>query len=130
MAFGETINIFSPMFRRLTDERQMLIQAAIMRLSTERGTYWNDPEYGYDITEAVNDAFDSARLLALQTDVKAELEKDERIESAIVTVRTEEGNGGTVVYLDIELYPVGEDEPLRFTLSVNDLTLELLLGDA
>ncbi|MGK3961317.1 hypothetical protein WMF01_12120 [Sorangium sp. So ce1667] len=130
MALGETINIFSPLFRRLTDERQMLIQSAIMRLSTERGTYWNDPEYGYDIVESVNDSFDDARSLALQTDVKAELEKDERVETAIVNVRTEEGDGGTTVYLDIELYQVGEDEPLRFTLSVNDLTLELLLGDA
>ncbi|AUX33211.1 uncharacterized protein SOCE836_053650 [Sorangium cellulosum] len=55
-AYGESINIDSPTFRRTRDPARIIAQAIEMRLSTRRGTYIDDPDYGLLIDDLLLDA--------------------------------------------------------------------------
>lgn len=123
--FGETIDVSSPFFKRLTDDKRILTQAIILRLSTRRGVYWASPDYGLDLTEYVNEHLTEDKLVALSTDIKSEIEKDERIATATVNLTMTGGLGSVAIIAEIGI-EAADGESFSLTLSVNDLTVELL----
>ncbi|MCC6559660.1 MAG: hypothetical protein IT372_42630 [Polyangiaceae bacterium] len=127
-AFGESIDIFDPNFRALTDDQRILLQAAYMRLNTAAGTYWDDPDYGLLVSDLVNADMTEDEVLSLQSRVKAQLELDERLEAAIVTAALAATDGDNVsVKLAIRLVP-RDGDAFTFTLAATELSVELLTG--
>lgn len=61
-----------------------LAQDLYHRLCTERGTLPDDDDYGLDLRRYLSRPTDDASLLLSQTEIAAELEKDDRVASAEV----------------------------------------------
>lgn len=104
--YGESINIFSPMFRRLTEDEAILSQALYMRLDTRRGFYWDDPEYGLSVDDLLNAGLTSDALVNLSAAIKSECEKDERVSSVTVVPAVNQTPGGYEVSPDIRVFPL------------------------
>lgn len=126
---AETIDARSRFFRPLRDYAAILRQAVFLRLSTERGTYWDDPEYGLDLTNFVNEAMTQTRLAQISTEIKAEVEKDQRIATAVVTTRVGGSSGSVRLDITIQFTDDRGDEH-DLTLAVSDLTVEMLTRGA
>jgi phage baseplate assembly protein W len=124
---ADTVDIWSPVFARLTDDQRALVQAAYMRLTTEAGTYWTDPDYGLDLSDYVNEDIDETRLQTIAVEVKAQLERDDRIATARVTATISGPLDSTALVLAIGVEPV-EGEPVTFTVRFSDLQAEILEG--
>ncbi|MFO0588842.1 MAG: hypothetical protein U0441_14930 [Polyangiaceae bacterium] len=107
--YGETINIDSPLFRRLSDDAAILAQALNMRLDTEKGTYWDDPDYGLSVSNYENAGLTSESLAYVASAIKSECEKDERVSSAAVDPGLEIIEGGYALRPKIKIFPVTGD---------------------
>jgi phage baseplate assembly protein W len=128
--FGETIDIRSPFFARLTGDQRVLAQAVLMRLDTKKGTLWTAPDYGISISDYVELGITADALARIPGDVRAELEKDERIEGAVVTASTTKNpGGGYALVLDIKITPAG-GTVFSMTIAVDQLTIQLLTKGA
>lgn len=121
--YGTTIDIFSPSFAALSDDKRILLQAAYMRLMTEPGTYQEDPDYGLDVTELVQAELTDAEIGRLQQRIQSHLERDERVEEASVSVVVTDDE------LRIDVHVVGADgEEADFALAVTEETAEIIAG--
>jgi phage baseplate assembly protein W len=124
--YGETIDIRSPFFARLTDDQQILSQAILMRLSTRRGTYWSDPGYGLSVQDLLAAGLTVDALARIPAEVRAQLEQDERIRAVSVAPRVETlGVGKVRLLLDLTVTP-SRGPTFSRTVAVTDLTVELL----
>lgn len=128
-AYGTTIDINDPFFRPLTDDRAILTQAIVMRLDTQRATYWTDPEYGLPVTNLLNEGLTDKRLARIPAEIAAELEKDERIAAVDVTTRIDGKSPSLRIILALRVSPV-EGDTFPLTLAISDLTVELLTKGA
>lgn len=106
MAYGQTININSPLFRTLSGDEAILAQALEMRLDTRAGTYWDDPDYGLMVDDYINAGLTADAVVAVAAAIKAECEKDERVSSAAVTPLVEQTEGGYSIRPKIRVFPV------------------------
>jgi hypothetical protein len=128
--FGETIDITSPFFARLTGDQRILAQAAMMRLDTKKGTLWTAPDYGLSLSDYVEKGITADELARIPGDIQAELEKDERVEGVIVTATTtRQSGGGYALILDIRITPSGGTS-FSMTVSVDALTIQMLTKGA
>jgi phage baseplate assembly protein W len=125
-AYGETLDIKSPFFARLSDDQAILSQAILMRLSTRKGTYWADPGYGINVSEYLLADLTPDAIARIPYEIQAELEKDERIAAVKVSASiTKTTAGGVKLYVDLKVTP-STAQTFSMTLSVTDLTVELL----
>lgn len=124
MSYGETINIDDPLFRRLT-RRDVMAQAIVMRLSTERGTYWTDPAYGLAVIGYVNAGLTPEDIARIPAEVEAQLELDERVVNAAVEATITGPITARRIRLDIRI-ETDEDDTFELTLSVSELTVEVM----
>lgn len=60
-----------------------LAMAIVRRLSTVRGTLYYDESYGFNLLDALNQSFSRADLAALRSQIVAEVEKDQRVDSCV-----------------------------------------------
>jgi phage baseplate assembly protein W len=127
LLYGETIDIDSPFGARLTDDQAILTQAILMRLSTKRGMYWLDTEYGLPLSGYVNDGLTIDALARIPHEVTAELEKDPRIGSASVVAKQTTGPQGVSMTLGIQVTPV-EGQAFTFVVAVSALTIDIMTG--
>lgn len=128
--FGESIDIRSQFFARLTGDQRILAQAVVMRLDTKKGTLWTAPDYGLSLADYVEQGITADALARIPGDVRAELEKDERIEGVIVAASTTKNpGGGYSLILDIRITPAG-GASFSMTLAVDHLTIQLLMKGA
>lgn len=123
--YGESLNVDSPFFARLTDDQSILTQAILLRLSTKRGLHWADPEYGLSLADYINDGMTPDALARLPLDVQSELEKDERLASAVVVPSLTTTPQGVGVSLSIRVTPV-DGSTFTFVLAANAVTVEIL----
>jgi phage baseplate assembly protein W len=65
---------------------QAIGEAIARRLQTPRGGLIDDPNYGYDLTDFLNDDLTTADLALIQSNVNAECVKDERVTAASTTL--------------------------------------------
>lgn len=99
----------------------VLGQACARRLITPRGTLIDDPNYGYDLRQLINDDLSQRDIANLSTNITQELLKDERVLAADVKI-TVTSAGNAIVIVQI----TGADGPFQLVLSVNDVTVDLL----
>lgn len=129
--FGVSFDLASPTFATTDDDRRILMDAVLMRLSTRKGTFWADPDYGYQLSDLVKAGLTDDALARIPGDVAAEIEKDRRVRTARVTPTTEATGqrGGVRLRLVIEVTPVtGPD--VSFAVSVDALTVQLLTQES
>jgi phage baseplate assembly protein W len=114
------INDLSPDMAE-TSGRLVLAQGIARRLSTPRARLLDDPNYGFDLTQYVNDDLTKADIGRIQAGAQAECLKDERVLAAVVTiiVTAEGALVATVVLQD------GEG-PFTLVLAVSAVTVSLL----
>ncbi len=101
--------------------RTCLIQAVARRIITPRGTLIDDPNYGFDLTQYVNDDIDGADLIRIQDGVRAECLKDERVSDAEVTL-TFTAAGVLICKIILE----DGDGPFTLVLSVSQASVDVL----
>jgi hypothetical protein len=96
--------------------------ALCRRLITPRGALFYDPEYGYDVRSFLNKGFTPDQLAAVQDQIAAEVEKDDRIQDATVTVVTD------ISAMSMQITIVAEisEGPYAFIISVDRVTARLL----
>jgi len=97
-----------------------LTEAVVRRLSTPRGALFYDADYGTDVRQYLNSAGLSE--FAVAAAVESESLKDERVESAAATVTINAADKSLTVDLRIDT----DDGPFVLTISVDDLTVELI----
>ncbi len=115
--------------RDLTDEMRMvsggllLAQALTRRWSTPRGMLIDDPDYGTDLRQNINESFDTLALQLMKSELRAEAIKDERVIDCIITESTYLQATGLVVFkVEIETL----EEVLELVVSVSSLTVALI----
>lgn len=100
--------------------RIVLAQAIARRLMTPRGYLCDDPTYGYDVTQRVNDDMSARDLAMLYANVRNECLKDERVMDAAVTGTLSSG----VLLLTITL--TDGDGPFALVLGVTNVDVTIL----
>lgn len=95
-------------------------QAILRRLTTTRGMLIDDPDYGLNVRDYLSATMDAKELTIMQSQLEAELLKDERILSvestASMVLRT------ATIKLLVE---VGEG-PFSLTLAISDVSAAIL----
>lgn len=103
-----------------TSGRILLGQAIARRLITPRGGLIDDPNYGFDVRDYLNDDIGPGDLARLQAGVNAEAVKDERV----IRCTSKATFASGVLVLDLAL--VDSDGPFKLVLAVSDVTVQLL----
>jgi|SRR5215469_119880 len=120
--FGITISCVSDIdpLGRLITGFQVLTEALLRRLSTPRGRLLDDPDYGYDLTDEINDDLTTADIAAIAGRIDAELVKDPRVVSSTTSATFINGILNTTSAL---VTSVG---PFTLYLAVSAVTVTLL----
>lgn len=105
--------------------RRVLAEAVARRLTTQRGSLFYAPDYGLDIRDYLNEGFTPSALFQAQSAIEAEVEKDERVISATVTLSNPRPDT-----LRISIRIEAADGPFEMVLSIDQLTVQLLLPDS
>lgn len=100
--------------------RTCLAQAIVRRLITPRGRLIDDPDYGYDLSQYLNDDLARSDLARIQFESESECTKDERVLSASVVLTVASGTMTAIVTLQ------DADGPFTLVLAINDVTVQLL----
>lgn len=101
---------------------QCLAQALYRRLITVRGTLIGDRNYGYDLTQLLNDDLSAADLPRIAASVDAEFLKDERVKASESVAQLM--NGGVLNVTSLVTPSVGPT--FRLTVAASALTVQLL----
>ncbi len=101
----------------------VLAQALVRRWSTPRGMLIDDPDYGTDLRENINESVDNLALIRIRSECRAEALKDERVVDCVITAsRYDQGTGVVTLMITIE----AREESITMVLAVSDLTVDLL----
>lgn len=100
---------------------RVVAEALARRLMTPRGRLIGYPNYGHDLTQFVNADMSERDLIAMQAGIKAECEKDERVESVSVT-SVLRSDGLMTIAIDV----IGTKGPFSLVLAVSSVTVQLL----
>jgi hypothetical protein len=113
--FGTDVSTFpdlDPAFALISDKRAVG-EAIARRLMTPHGSIDYDADYGYDVRDLLNEDMGPAELLAAQSAIVDEAEKDERVLHAT---------------LDLVFVPESDTLSLPLTLELADGPFELVLS--
>lgn len=108
--------------------RKLLGQALYRRLITAQGALVDDRDYGLGLAVLVNKATSTASLQELSGRIRQEMEKDDRVDQAIVQLTTSAGETGIGTNLTISIRVFPEDPnvgPFSLVLAVTDGTVLL-----
>jgi len=105
----------------LVSGRALVAQDILHRLSTARGSLEWAPDDGLDLTSKLSADIDEDDILALQQDIAAEAQKDERIVNAVATAIYDYATEKLTVTLGGEL----TDGPFSFVFTVDKLGVYL-----
>jgi hypothetical protein len=121
--FGSDIGCYPDLDPNLTliTGPRVLLEATYRRLTTARGTYDWDPEYGFDVQALLNEDFDATTLPLWQREIQAEVEKDERVLVADVTISPTQGDG-----YQIAVALTTADGVFALVLGVSQVTVQIL----
>lgn len=118
----ESLDIDSPRFRRTTNPSTIYAQRIEMRLSTRRGTYFDDPDYGIDLDGLLLDAATAGQRARIEAEIAGEIEKEDWVDSATVRL-PDESSGETTFFAEVT--PI-DGPTLSFTISVVDGDVSVL----
>ena len=121
---------------RLVSEQDLLIEALLKRLETPKGwlarfvsptrsDYADYQEYGHDISDLLNKRYTPAKVLAEETEIKIQMESDDRVQEARVNVAI--SITANILRIDIRIIPK-RGGPFRLVLGPegNPPTLKIL----
>lgn len=108
---------------------EILTDAILRRLNTERGAFWSDPDYGLRVSDYLLEGLTSEAIERIAIDVQLEVTREERVQSCIVTPTT----SGTLPFkfLDLLIEIVTEENTeMSFTLRIDEVTTDVLTPGA
>lgn len=106
-----------------TDPKIILAQALIRRWSTPRGMVLDDPDYGTDLSEFINEEFDNLTMVRLRAAMRSEALKDERVVNCTIVDSTfDEETKRAILTVTID---AGETN-IRLKVAVSEVTITLL----
>lgn len=106
------------------DDPLVLAQALVRRLDCPRGGLPDDPAYGIDIREFLNDGRPTREISSLEDQIRTELRKDDRV--ALLDVKVTPSSTGTTLRIVIVVTPVDPaSKSFRMTLAVTSSTVVL-----
>lgn len=110
--------------------REILADALARRFVTRPGTYITDPSYGLDLDDIIGTSATDDRISRLAQEMEQQAEADERVDAARATVLSVTGPlSSRLVQIRLDVLP-RFGETFSLTLSVQDLTIEVLLNQA
>jgi hypothetical protein len=118
-----------PLVMRLCWGEENLQNAAIRRLNADEACLayiGDDPNYGYNLVKQLNKSFDRTQpgaLAAVGSQVRAELEKDERLNSVtarVVSGQDNDAQAGLLVFVEGE----SSAGPFALVAGVGEMTVE------
>jgi hypothetical protein len=122
--YGTTISVVDDLPLRWTriSGQRVVAEAVARRWGTERGSLPYARDYGTDARGIVGDTLTVAEIASWQTALEREAEKDERVESASVTVTYDRGAAKVRIVGQITT----ADGEFEMVMSVSDSSAELL----
>lgn len=102
--------------------RAVLAESLVRRQTTRRGSVIDAPNDCFDIRDWLSSEMIPTKLSQLRGTLRAELEKDERVKIATVTMAYNEQSKTLTITEAID----STSGPFKLTLSVTDLTISLL----
>jgi len=110
----------------LVTGKDLLAQALYRRLITPRGTLATDPNYGLDVASYLG-AMGDVALAALPSLIEAELRKDDRVQTVVVTPSITRASDATErMILDISVRSIDPGVSFSLTIAVDDVSVEWL----
>ena len=103
-----------------------LAEALVRRLDTPRGSLPDDDDYGIDLRGLLNRGSVAADIQQLAGQIRAELAKDDRVDTLTVTVAP--SSTGTVLRVEVAVQPV-DAEIGGFTLTLSASSASVLLEE-
>jgi hypothetical protein len=124
--FGQDVSTFvegdlDPYFRPLAGPRAVA-EAVVRRWTTPTGGLFFDPSFGIDVREHLSRATTPSGTYTLASQLAAQAEEDERVQSALVEVSFEVQTRRLRVRAEIRT----ARGPFTLVLSVDQLSVELL----
>jgi hypothetical protein len=110
-----------PNFTLVTGTRS-LAEAALRRLTTQRGTLFYAPNYGTDVREALLARLDADGLRSWRKRIEGELQKDDRVRIVRANLSFSQASG----VLTIGVSGVTGEGPFAFTIAASALSADLL----
>lgn len=100
----------------------VVVQAIARRLTTPRGFFDDDPDYGLDVRGWLGGSFTQEYASSLRFLVESECEKDDRVAGAQANVSLLNSRLSIAITLTLE-----SGETARFTLSVGEIAADITL---
>lgn len=129
--YGTDLSCTDDLDERLTEvdsqSTRALAEAVYRRITTPRGSLPDDPDYGIDIRGFLNRGTTAAEILAIAGQTRAEIEKDDRVQEAQVTVSP--SRLGDSMTVDIRVTPEDPglgDFDLTLAVTGSDVIMEAL----
>jgi len=107
---------------REVSEKLCLVQALARRLITPRGRLIDDPNYGYDLSQWLGSDIGPVDIAQIQHLTRAEVMKDERLQSATVTAQFLAASNTMIVTISVSTV-LGN---LQLVLGVNAVTTTII----
>lgn len=102
--------------------RRAIAEAIARRWTTPRGRLGYDPDYGFDVTEYLNDDVDVRTLALIRSMMIAEAKKDERVLDVSLTITAVSGPIGAYKF---EAYIFDADGPFEFTFEASQASARI-----
>ncbi len=106
---------------RLVSGFRVVAEAVVRRWTTPRGRLIGYPNYGYDITQFINDDMSARQVSAMISGMQSEALKDERVSSCAVSGTL--GPDGSFTF-DAEIDTA--QGPFTFSISASSVSVKLL----
>lgn len=121
-SFGTDVDTFPDLdgTGRMISGPRVIMVMALRRLTTPYGSLRYDPDFGLDLREYLNEDLDAVALLMLQSRIVMEVSKDERVLRCTARVTLLDD------VLRIRIGIATEQGPFEFTLSISDVTAQIL----
>lgn len=124
--FGTDISTFPALdttFSTISGYR-VLSEALTRRLLTRKGLLVFHPDYGIDLRAYLNEAVTDDMLFRLKTEALAEIQQDERVDSATASVTFDPTTSRLTLTFQVQTAA----GPFSFVLGVSQLSVDLYTG--
>jgi hypothetical protein len=116
-----------PLMREIEGtDRMVLVEAIVRRITTGEGLLIDDESYGKDVRRELSRDLDAAELAMLGLEYGTQIERDQRVLSAIVTATMATGGTAGTRTLRMSILVRDADGPFTLTLAVTALTVTIL----
>lgn len=108
---------------RVIEGELVLMEHSLRRLTTKHGALEYDPDFGFDLRDYLNEDLDDEDLPAIQLGAAHELEKDERVSRANVSITLDKATFTLTPRIELETI---DGDIVRFTLGIDQVSATIL----